>query len=61
MKKVTLILSEVETDNLVKLLDGALKTSGYAAKEAVLFIDKLVEAYKSAKEEVEEVNAEAIN
>lgn len=61
MKKVTLILSEVETDNLVKLLDGTLKTSGYAAKEAVLFIDKLVEAYKSAKEEVEEVNAEAIN
>lgn len=61
MKKVTLILSEVEADNLVKLLDSTLKISGYSAKEAVLFIDKLVEAYKSAEEVGEEINAKAIN
>lgn len=45
-----LILSEVEADSLVKLLDSTLKTSGYAAKDAVYFIDKIVTEFNKTKE-----------
>lgn len=58
MKKVTLILSDVEADTLVKLLDTTLKSSGYAAKEAVYFIDKIITEFNKKDEvlEVESIN-----
>jgi hypothetical protein len=58
MKKVTLVLSEQEADTLVKLLDTTLKSSGYAAKDAVYFIDKIIADFnkKEVIEEVEHIN-----
>lgn len=46
-----LILSEVEADSLIKLLDSTLKSSGYVAKDAVYFIDKIIAEFNKIKEE----------
>jgi hypothetical protein len=55
MKNVTLILNEKEADALVKLLDITLKSSGYAAKDAVYFIDKIIADFNKKEEVIEEV------